>query len=203
MATNKRLGKRNPLQLFPNAESGIENQESGLMIDANEAISPVSGEDKPTSTPVINQESGIENQENVLLSETPTKIKTPESLITNQESGIRNPEKMSSSVESMDATVEPMVEVNPHLSSLPVIKNQESGIENQENTRLYNLSVRVPEVLNDALDDAVKKTRRNIGQKIRKERLVAIAIEALLAKVEQAGGWETIRSEEDLANFLR
>ena len=174
MATNKRLGKRNPLQLFPNAESGIENQESGLMIDANEAISPVSGEDKPTSTPVINQESGI-----------------------------RNPEKISSSVESMDVTVEPMIEVNPHLSSLPIIKNQESGIENQENTRLYNLSVRVPEVLNDALDDAVKKTRRNIGQKIRKERLVAIAIEALLAKVEQAGGWETIRSEEDLANFLR
>lgn len=83
------------------------------------------------------------------------------------------------------------------------ITNQEPGIENQENTRLYNLSVRVPEVLNDALGEAVKRTRRNIGQKIRKERLVAIALEALFATVEEAGGWETIRSEEDLANFLR
>jgi hypothetical protein len=203
MATNKRLGKRNPLQLFPNTESGIENQESGLMINANEAIALSPGENEPTATPVINQESGIENQENVLLSENPTKIKNPESLIMNQDSGIKNPEKILSSVESMDANVEPMSEAKPNLSLLPVIKNQESGIENQENTRLYNLSVRVPEVLNDALDEAVKKTRRNIGQKIRKERLVAIALEALLAKVEQAGGWETIRSEEDLANFLR
>jgi hypothetical protein len=203
MATNKRLGKRNPLQLFPNPESGIENQESGIIIVTNEAISLSPWEDEPTATSIINQESGIENQENSLLLENPREIKNPESLTMNQESGIRNPEKTSSSVESMDTTVKPMSEVKPSLVSLPVIKNQESGIENQENTRLYNLSVRVPEVLNDALDEAVKKTRRNIGQKIRKERLVAIALEALLTKVEQAGGWETIRSEEDLANFLR
>jgi len=48
--------------------------------------------------------------------------------------------------------------------------------------------IRVSESLNDALDDTVKITRRNIGKKIRKERLVAIAIEALLTKVEQWGG---------------
>lgn len=86
MTTNKRLGKRNPLQLFPNTESGIENQESGLMIDANEAISLSPNE--PTETPAINQESGIKNQENVLLSENCTEIKNPESGIKNQESGI-------------------------------------------------------------------------------------------------------------------
>ncbi len=42
--------------------------------------------------------------------------------------------------------------------------------------------------MNDALDDAVKQTRRSMGRKIRKEVLVALAIETMLKKVEAVGG---------------
>ncbi len=38
---------------------------------------------------------------------------------------------------------------------------------------LYPLSVRVPEPLNDALDDAVQQTRRSMGRKFRKSIGVA------------------------------
>jgi hypothetical protein len=56
--------------------------------------------------------------------------------------------------------------------------------------------------LNDALDDAVKQTRRSMGRKIRKEVLVALAIETMLKKVEAVGGWSEIASEEELRELL-
>lgn len=92
--------------------------------------------------------------------------------------------------------------------------NQESGIRNQDSgkaaqesedtkaTPLYPLSARIPEPLNDALDDAVKQTRRSMGRKIRKEVLVSLAIEAMLKKVEAAGGWSAIASGEELRELL-
>jgi hypothetical protein len=92
--------------------------------------------------------------------------------------------------------------------------NQESGFRNNdlgkakqesEDTKaipLYPLSARIPEPLNDALDDAVKQTRRSMGRKIRKEVLVSLAIEAMLQRVESAGGWSAIASEEELRELL-
>lgn len=127
MDDKKRMGKRNPLELFNKPDSGIEKQETGII----------------------------------------------------------NPENIPSSGEETE-----------------IIEKTESGIMNQENTRLYNLSIRVPESLNDALDDAVKITRRTIGQKIRKERLVTLAIEAMLEKVEKAGGWKALKSEEELRKMI-
>ena len=92
--------------------------------------------------------------------------------------------------------------------------NQESGIRNKDSgkakqesedtkaTPLYPLSARIPEPLNDALDDAVKQTRRSMGRKIRKEVLVSLAIETMLQRVEAAGGWSAIASEEELRELL-
>lgn len=94
--------------------------------------------------------------------------------------------------------------------------NQESGFRNKESGKakqesedtkatpppLYPLSARIPEPLNDALDDAVKQTRRSMGRKIRKEVLVSLAIEAMLQRVEVAGGWSAIASEEELRELL-
>ncbi len=56
--------------------------------------------------------------------------------------------------------------------------------------------------MNDALDDAVKQTRRSMGRKIRKEVLVAIAIESMLQRIEAVGGWSAIASEEELRDLL-
>ncbi|MBD2001701.1 MULTISPECIES: hypothetical protein [Cyanophyceae] len=86
-------------------------------------------------------------------------------------------------------------------------KIQDSGKAQQESedtkvTPLYPLSVRIPEPLNDALDDAVKQTRRSMGRKIRKEVLVSLAIEAMLQRVKAAGGWREIASEEELRELL-
>ena len=87
------------------------------------------------------------------------------------------------------------------------ITNQDSGASKQESedtkaTPLYPLSARIPDPLNDALDDAVKQTRRSMGRKIRKEVLVSLAIEAMLQRVESAGGWSAIASEEELRELL-
>ncbi len=87
------------------------------------------------------------------------------------------------------------------------IWNHDSGASKQESedtkaTPLYPLSARIPEPLNDALDDAVKQTRRSMGRKIRKEVLVSIAIEAMLQRVEAVGGWSAIASEEELRELL-
>lgn len=86
-------------------------------------------------------------------------------------------------------------------------RNQDYGTSKQESedtkaTPLYPLSARIPEALNDALDDAVKQTRRSMGRKIRKEVLVSLAIETMLKKVEAAGGWSAIASEEELRELL-
>ncbi len=87
------------------------------------------------------------------------------------------------------------------------IMNKDSGKAHQESedtkaTPLYPLSARIPEPLNDALDDAVKQTRRSMGRKIRKEVLVAIAIESMLQRVEAVGGWSALASEEELRELL-
>ena len=89
------------------------------------------------------------------------------------------------------------------------IRNQDSGKMNSESEEtkaappsLYPLSVRIPEPLNDTLDGAVKQTRRSMGRKIRKEVLVSLAIEAMLQRVEAAGGWSAIASEEELRELL-
>lgn len=87
------------------------------------------------------------------------------------------------------------------------IRNTDSGTSKQESedtkaTPLYPLSARIPEPLNDALDDAVKQTRRSMGRKIRKEVLVSLAIEAMLQRVESAGGWSAIATEEELRELL-
>ena len=87
------------------------------------------------------------------------------------------------------------------------IRNKDSGASKQESedtkaTPLYPLSARIPEPLNDALDDAVKQTRRSMGRKIRKEVLVSLAIEAMLQRVEAVGGWSAIASEEELRELL-
>lgn len=103
-----------------------------------------------------------------------SEIKIHESVKNNHESGIMNNDSGTSKQESEDTKANP----------------------------LYPLSARIPEPLNDALDDAVKQTRRSMGRKIRKEVLVSLAIEAMLKKVEAAGGWSAIASEEELRELL-
>jgi ribosome-binding ATPase YchF (GTP1/OBG family) len=107
----------------------------------------------------------------------------PESGIGNQESGLNIQE---SRIENQQSR----------------IKNHENLIQAQPTAQLYALSVRVPESLNDALDEAVKQTRRSVGRKIRKEVLVSVAVEAMLAKVASMGGWGAIASEQELRQLL-
>lgn len=108
------------------------------------------------------------------ISKSDSVIKIHESGKNNQESGIRNNDSGASKQESQDTKATP----------------------------LYPLSARIPEPLNDALDDAVKQTRRSMGRKIRKEVLVSLAIETMLQRVESAGGWSAIASEEELRELL-
>jgi len=113
-------------------------------------------------------------QEDSAIRKTDSVIKIHESGKNNQEYGIRNKDYGASKQESEDTKVTP----------------------------LYPLSARIPEPLNDALDDAVKQTRRSMGRKIRKEVLVSLAIEAMLQRVEVAGGWSAIATEEELRELL-
>ena len=113
-------------------------------------------------------------QEDSGISKSDSVIKIHESGKNNQESGIRNEDSGASKQESEDTKATP----------------------------LYPLSARIPEPLNDALDVAVKQTRRSMGRKIRKEVLVSLAIEAMLQRVEAVGGWSAITSEEELRKLL-
>jgi hypothetical protein len=119
--SKKRIGQRNPLQLFNDSQK--------------ESIAPEPSDEVPQ------EDSGITKTDSV--------IKIHESGKNNQESGIRNNDSGASKQESEDTKATP----------------------------LYPLSARIPEPLNDALDDAVKQTRRSMGRKIRKEVLVSLAIE--------------------------
>jgi hypothetical protein len=172
----KRLGSRNPLQLFNKSQQAVET------------------ELEPVQSLIQNQESGIQNQE---------------SGIQNQESGIQNQEsKIGNSEPKIQDQELPTISKPQVKDPESRIRNHESGIMNQELTinpeslKLYSLSVRIPELLNDHLDEALKKTRRSMGRKIRKEVLVAIAIEAMFEQVEIAGGWSAIVSEEELRHLL-
>jgi hypothetical protein len=144
--SKKRMGQRNPLQLFNDSQK--------------ESIAPEPSDEAPQ------EDSGITKNDSV--------IKIHESGKNNQESGIRNNDSGASKQES----------------------------EDNKATPLYPLSARIPEPLNDALDDAVKQTRRSMGRKIRKEVLVSLAIEAMLQRVEAVGGWSAIASEEELRKLL-
>lgn len=144
--SKKRMGQRNPLQLFNDSQK--------------ESIAPEPSDETPQD------DSGISKSDSV--------IKIHESGKNNQESGIRNNDSGASKQESQDTKATP----------------------------LYPLSARIPEPLNDALDDAVKQTRRSMGRKIRKEVLVSLAIETMLQRVESAGGWSAIASEEELRELL-
>lgn len=139
--------------------------------------------------------------------------------------GQRNPLQLFNDSQKESIAPEPSDEAPQKYSGITktdsVIKNQESGKNNQESgfrnhdsatskqesedtkaTPLYPLSARIPEPLNDALDDAVKQTRRSMGRKIRKEVLVSLAIEAMLQRVEAVGGWSAIATEEELRELL-
>ena len=144
--SKKRMGQRNPLQLFNDSQK--------------ESVAPEPSDETPQD------DSGISKSDSV--------IKIHESGKNNQESGIRNNDSGASKQESEDTKATP----------------------------LYPLSARIPEPLNDALDDAVKQTRRSMGRKIRKEVLVSLAIKTMLKKVEAAGGWSAIASEEELGELL-
>ena len=144
--SKKRMGQRNPLQLFNDSQK--------------ESIAP------EPSDETHQDDSGISKSNSV--------IKIHESGKNNQESGIRNNDSGASKQESEDTKATP----------------------------LYPLSARIPEPLNDALDDAVKQTRRSMGRKIRKEVLVSLAIETMLQRVEAAGGWSAIASEKELRELL-
>jgi hypothetical protein len=137
--TKKRMGQRNPLQLFNDSQK--------------ESIAPEPSDESPQ------KDSGI--------SKSDSGIKIHESRIWNKDSGASKQE-----------------------------------LEDTKATPLYPLSARIPEPLNDALDDAVKQTRRSMGRKIRKEVLVSIAIEVMLQRVEAVGGWSVIASEEELRELL-
>ena len=144
--SKKRIGPRNPLQLFNNSQK--------------ESVAPEPSDEVPQ------EDSGI--------TKTDSLIKIHESGKNNQEYGIRNKDSGASKQESEDTKATP----------------------------LYPLSARIPEPLNDALDDAVKQTRRSMGRKIRKEVLVSLAIEAMLQRVEAVGGWSAIASQEELRELL-
>jgi len=144
--SKKRIGQRNPLQLFNDSQK--------------ESVAPEPSDEVP--------------QEDSRITKTDSVIKIHESGKNNQESGIRNKDAGALKQESEDTKATP----------------------------LYPLSARIPEPLNDALDDAVKQTRRSMGRKIRKEVLVSLAIEAMLQRVEAVGGWSAIASEEELRELL-
>jgi len=144
--SKKRMGQRNPLQLFNDSQKGSVTAEP--------------------SDEAPHEDSGIIKADSV--------IKIHESGKNNQESEIRIQDSGKAKQESEDTKTTP----------------------------LYPLSARIPEPLNDALDDAVKQTRRSMGRKIRKEVLVSIAIGAMLQRVEAVGGWSAIASEEELRELL-
>jgi hypothetical protein len=144
--SKKRMGQRNPLQLFNDSQK--------------DSIAPKS--------------SNEGSQKDSVITKTDSVIKIHESGKINQESVIRNKDSAKAKQESEDTKATP----------------------------LYPLSARIPEPLNDALDDAVKQTRRSMGRKIRKEVLVSLAIEAMLQRVEAIGGWSAIASEEELRELL-
>jgi hypothetical protein len=144
--SKKRIGQRNPLQLFNDSQK--------------ESVAPEPSDEVP--------------QEDSRITKTDSVIKIHESGKNNQESGIRNKDSAALKQESEDTKATP----------------------------LYPLSARIPEPLNDALDDAVKQTRRSMGRKIRKEVLVSLAIKAMLQRVEAVGGWSAIASEEELRELL-
>jgi len=144
--SKRRMGQRNPLQLFNDSQK--------------ESVAPEPSDETPQ------EDSGISKSDLV--------IKIHESGKNNQESGIRNKDSGKAKQESEDTKATP----------------------------LYPLSARIPEPLNDALDDAVKQTRRSMGRKIRKEVLVSLAIETMLQRVEAAGGWSAIATEEELRELL-
>ncbi len=144
--SKKRIGQRNPLQLFNDSQK--------------ESVAPEPSDEVP--------------QEDSRITKTDSVIKIHESGKNNHESGIRNKDSGALKQESEDTKATP----------------------------LYPLSARIPEPLNDALDDAVKQTRRSMGRKIRKEVLVSLAIEAMLQRVEAVGGWSAIASEEELRELL-
>ena len=139
--------------------------------------------------------------------------------------GQRNPLQLFNDSQKESVAPEPSDETPQEDSGISksdlVIKIHESGKNNQDSgfriqdsgkakqesedtkaTPLYPLSARIPEPLNDALDDAVKQTRRSMGRKIRKEVLVSLAIETMLQRVEAAGGWSAIATEEELRELL-
>jgi hypothetical protein len=208
--SKKRLGTRNPLQLFNNPQlpTVIEPQLAG-------------SEDKNSESGIRNQESRIQNHD-LQVNNTEREVIASESRIHNQESvssiepkvlksGIRNPESRIQNHDLQVNNTEREV-----IAPESRIHNQESRIHNHESRitnpetiispelqRLYSLSVRIPESLNDVLDDALKQTRRSMGRKIRKEVLVTVAIEAMFAQVETVGGWNAITSEEELRNLLK
>ncbi len=146
--SKKRMGQRNPLQLFNDS--------------LKESVAPEPSDEVPP------EDSRIMENESL--------IKIHESGKNNQESGIWNQDSGKANQESEDTKAAP--------------------------PSLYPLSARIPEPLNDALDDAVKQTRRSMGRKIRKEVLVSLAIEAMLQRVEAVGGWREIASEEELRELL-
>ncbi len=115
-----------------------------------------------------------------------------ESRNQSHDSGIEKPESKGEETKGTTTDERPS-SVNPES------RNQLN--ENEE--RFFSLSVRIPDALNDALDDAVKTTRRNQGRKIRKEVMVAIAIESLMTQVESLGGWGQIDSEATLREILK
>jgi len=132
--------------------------------------------------------------------------------------GQRNPLQLFNNSQKESIAPAPSDEAPPKDSGIKIhesgknnhesgIRNNDSGASKQESedtkaTPLYPLSARIPEPLNDALDDAVKQTRRSMGRKIRKEVLVSLAIEAMLQRVESAGGWSAIATGEELRELL-
>ncbi len=95
-------------------------------------------------------------------------------------------------------------EVRKEESKNPEFMNpgfNKSGIVEIED-RLYPLSVRIPEWLNDRLDEAVKQTRRSMGRKVPKEDMVTMALESMLTKVQAGGGWSNFQTVDQLRSFM-
>ncbi len=197
--------------------SRFMNKYSEINIHENLPSSAVPSHQEPEAKSV-NQDSLNKNQDSGISQARPGND-TEERSLLNDGSALANPRSSNSHLQPGTSTTESRINNHESLKRNPESKiniqqskkmNPELGESTappreHEITRaepMYSLSARIPESLNDQLDAVVKQTRRSLGRKIRKEVLVAIALEAMLKQVEAAGSWNAVASEQHLRELL-
>ena len=197
--------------------SRFMNKYSEINIHENLPSSAVPSHQEPEAKS-MNQDSLNKNQDSGISKARPGND-TEERSLLNDGSALANPRSSNSHLqpgtsttefrinnhESLKRNPESKINIQPSKKMNPELGESTAPRREHEITRaepMYSLSARIPESLNDQLDAVVKQTRRSLGRKIRKEVLVAIALEAMLKQVEAAGSWNAVASEQHLRELL-